>query len=150
GRRIGTDARQSEQLLLAVRERAAPHDLLGTSVEIAGARVVAESGPQPENVLDIGLRQCRYRRKGCQESQVVRDDRLDGGLRKHVPGPPPRGGTGGRAWRRPPRQNAVMTIEPGEKGRRVGRAMLRVLPKVLTSAGLRGEVGICVLVIPGE
>src|SRR5260370_3483673 len=113
-------------------------------MELTGARVVAETSPQLEHVLDVGLCQFCHRRKLRQESQIIRADRLDGGLLKHDLREPHAIGVGVLAWQRPPRQNAAMAIEPGEEGGWVGGTVLRgsaILPwsAAFTSPRLLGH-----------
>ena len=89
-------------------------------MEVAGARVIAEPGPQLEHVLDVGLRQRRHGREPRHEPRVIGRNRRHGGLLQHDLGKPHPIGIGGLARRCPPRQGAAMAVIPGEQGGGVG------------------------------
>ena len=90
---------------------------LGAGMEVAGAGVIAEPGPQLEHVLDLGRRQRVDRRKPRQELGVIGRDRGDRGLLEHDFGQPDPVRIGRLPRQRAPRQPAAVAVVPGEQAR---------------------------------
>src|SRR5262245_19336506 len=96
-------------------------------MQVAGARVIAEPGPGPQNILKAGGRE----RPDCgplrQEPRVVRRHRLDCRLLQHDFGQPDTIWICQLSRPRPPWQHARMPVIPGEK---IGRLRTeRFLPR---------------------
>ena len=118
GRGIGADAGQIAKVLFACRDlTAVPLDYgAGAGVQIAGAGVIAETGPGLEHLFE----RCRRQRPDIgparQKARVIGPDRLDCGLLQHDFGQPDAIRLGALARRRPPRQPAAMAVVPGQQG----------------------------------
>ena len=101
GRRVGADAGERAQRLLGAGKSSAvllDHGL-GAGMQVAGARVVAEPGPELEHVVERRGGKLRDRRKAREEARIIRSDRLHGGLLQHDLGEPDPIGIGALAVR---------------------------------------------------
>jgi hypothetical protein len=116
GCRIGPDAGKLREISLAggkpfVRQR---RDGLRARMQVAGARVIAEAGPQPQHIVE---RRCCQRANigpAFDEPREVRRHRTHGGLLKHDLGEPYAVRVRNLAGCRAPRQNAAVAVVPGE------------------------------------
>src|SRR5262245_60197826 len=120
---VASDARKRERLVEAVREAPAVpgDDDSRRRVQVAGAAVVAESGPRCEDVVQARGRQVRDGRVGVQKALEVGDDRADRGLLQHDLGDP----DPVRIARAPPREIAAVAPVPRDETAGEGAGGLR-------------------------
>jgi len=109
---ISSNAGQGESIFEVVRESriVTGNDLPRGFLEVAGAGVVAESGPEAENLLLGGFGEGADIRETREEFFVVGDDGVDAGLLEHDFGEPDAVRVAGAA----PGKIAVGAGEPGE------------------------------------
>jgi hypothetical protein len=112
---VAADARQLAQGRGRVRQPAAVllvHHARG-ALEVARARVVAETGPDAEHGVGVGDRQGRDVGEAREEALVVGDHRLDARLLEHRLGDP----DGVGVARAAPGQVAPVLVVPGQQPR---------------------------------
>lgn len=85
-----TDAGQGHHLFQLFRKEAAVQiaDLLGSLVQVAGARVVAKPGPVMQHLVDGGVGQGQHVGEAGHEPLVIGDDSGNLGLLQHDLGDP--------------------------------------------------------------
>ncbi len=117
GRRVGADAGQGEQASLAVGEAAAMSFRHGarTSMQVAGARVVAEPGPGRQHVVDRRGGERRDGRPALDEAAEIVAHGGDGGLLQHDLGKPDDIRIGPRSGRGAPGEGATMAVVPAKQ-----------------------------------
>ena len=90
-------------------------DGLRAGMQVAGARVVAEPGPELQHVVERRGGERRDGREAREEARIVRSDRLHGGLLQHDLGEPDAIRVRPLALGGAPRQHAAMAVVPGEQ-----------------------------------
>ena len=93
---------------------------LRAGMQVAGARIVAESGPRLEHIIERRRRELFDRGEALEEAGIVRRHGADRGLLQHDLGEPDPIRISDGARPRPPWQDATMAIVPGEKRGRIG------------------------------
>ena len=83
GSRIGPDPRQFQQTRDVTRKTAARRDHFGTGVEVSGPRIVSQTGPKAQDLIQIGRGERLDRGEPAYEGFIVRYDRGDRRLLQH-------------------------------------------------------------------
>jgi len=111
--RVAADAGELAQGLRAVGKPpgVSLHQVARRALEVARARVVAETRPEPEQRVGLGAGEALDVRKAREEALVVRDHRLDARLLEHRFGDP----DGVGIPRAPPGEIAAVGAVPGEQ-----------------------------------
>src|SRR5262249_51013894 len=91
------------------------HDSLRAAMEIAGARVIAKTGPEAENVIERGGSECGDIRIGRKKPRIIRRNGRYRRLVEHDLRQPDSIGIGGLARFAPPRQVPAMAVIPCEQ-----------------------------------
>src|SRR5262245_31877645 len=84
-------------------------------MQVAGACVVAKTRPGPQDLFKVSRCEGLYRRPLGKEPTVIWCDRLDRRLLQHDFGQPDTVGVRAMACLRAPRQDARVSVVPGEK-----------------------------------
>jgi len=116
--RIRADAGQRPQLAFLVRKLAAValDERARASVQIAGASVIAEPGPDLQHFLERRRGERADARPALEEFGVIGQNRADPRLLQHDLGEPDPIRIRALAGARAPRQLAAMPVVPGEQG----------------------------------
>ena len=107
-------ARSSASLARKMSAVALDHGF-GAGVQVAGAGVIAEAGPDAQHILEFRRGKRAHIGPAFEESRVVRRDGPDGRLLQHDLGQPDVIRVRALARRRAPRQLAAMAVVPGEQ-----------------------------------
>ena len=125
GRRgIGANTGQRTQSSNFAREFAGmslDHDA-GAGMQVAGARVIAESLPELQNLVERGCGQRPNIGPTCHESVEIWADSRHRRLLQHDLAEPDAVGIGLHSGRRPPRQIAAMAVVPGKQRCGIGHS----------------------------
>src|SRR5262245_59731808 len=95
-------------------------------MKIPRPRVVAEPGPRPADLVQLGRGEARHIRPTLEESAVIGRDRRNGGLLKHDLVEPDAIGIGRFARLGAPGKVAPMRVVPGEQEARSARLLCLV------------------------
>ena len=95
-------------------------DYCRAGVHVPGARVIAETRPEAQHIIETGGREPVDRRPPREKARIVGADGLDRGLLQHDLGKPDAVGIGPFAaqrapWLQAPRQYAGVPVVPGEQ-----------------------------------
>ncbi len=124
---VGADAGQSANFFISGREQAAGGDVLRGAMQVSRARVVAEAGPEGEDIFHRRGGERFDGREAGEEAFIVRDDGGGAGLLEHDFGEPDRVGIARGA----PGKFAAAAAVPGEQraaelGYRGGRQLAMI------------------------